>query len=198
MRGSLYKKCVLTRWVFLHHHQQHSNTSAEWQTDEARGGQGISEKWSMAELAAKPPQALLVSSLLFTSLPCHPFLITGMKWAVLLPKWLMGCTLHCPLWAGLSGLNYAVWEPSWVVMTGSRSGCCPLLLSRAFYPDEGKESGTPEKQQLYIICWEAQDWKPKGEPSIIYHEGDEPKPIWFRPNRIVPKMSKSGQEKKWK
>lgn len=108
------------------------NLYTVWWTDQARGAQGKKGEMEPVKLyyitPTGPPHLLFLFHFSFLSLPFHPLLITGTEWAALLPKWLMGSTLCCPLWAGPSRQNYAFWDPRWVVMTGYGSACCPCCF----------------------------------------------------------------------
>lgn len=144
--------------------------------------------------SSPPPFSFSISP--FTSLSYHPLLITGTEWAALLPKWLMGSTLYCPLWEGPSGQNYAVWDPHWVVMTGYGSACCPCCFQGHFIQVREKNGALRRSSCKSSAVRHRTETRGGG----IYYlpQGEEPKPIWLRPNRIVPKMSQTWQERKWK
>lgn len=140
---------------------------------------------------------------LFMSLLYYPLLIAGTEWAALLPKWLMGSTLRCLLWAGPSGQNYAVWDPGWAVMTGYGFACCPCWFQGHFIQTretiQRLRRSTCTSSAARHKWWRWRWWWWSGDVWVLYYQpGEETKPIWFRPNRIVPKMSQMIQDKKWK
>lgn len=135
------------------------------------------EKWREAAAnphrSSPPPFSFSISP--FTSLSYHPLLITGTEWAALLPKWLMGSTLYCPLWEGPSGQNYAVWDPHWVVMTGYGSACCPCCFQGHFIQVREK-NGALRRSSCKSSAVRHRTETRGGGASIIYHKGKSRNP----------------------
>lgn len=68
------------------------------------------------------------------------------------------------------------------------------ILSR-----QGKRFRGSGEAPVHHLLQDTNDGGGSGGVWVLYYQpGEETKPIWFRPNRIVPKMSQMIQDKKWK
>lgn len=162
-----------SHYLWKHNHQQHINCLIDWPGQRLTGKKGeMKEGWICCITAqALPTFSLLLSPLYVPSLPsiAHHWHRVGNAAAKVTdgqypPPSALSRTIRaklCSLRSWLSGHDRL-----WIRLL-------PLLLSRAFYPSEGKKVWAQE-EQLYIICCEAQDLKNKGGSSIIYHKRRNP------------------------
>lgn len=191
---TLHKKCILTWWVNLHYHQQHVG----WMTGEP-GKRWAGYKWEMEHgwISCITPQILPVSY------PSLPFLLHfpaiyssslawNGQWCCLNDWWTEPFTVHSEQDHQGKIMQFEnLTERSWQAPDLAAAPCC----------FQGRFSQTRKRnrelRRSSSCTSSAARHRTKNQKGAIYYLPwrNKPKPIWFRPNRIVPKMSdRTGKE----